>query len=595
MASETLLLRIEVEGADTAAAKVERLETGVGRTSTRAKEAEKSVGRFSKGLRALASGFAFAAGTAGIAGFGLGVAEIIKNTEQFQDVQRQLGVALKNQGVNVKEGTKRLTEYADALSIKGGFTAPENISGLTTFVRVTGSVTKAMQLETLATNIARGTHKSFEASTRAVMMAESGRLTGLTRLGIILPKTATATQGLAILQKRYAGATESYSKTAAGATQNFLHELENLGEKIGQKLLPPLTAVFRELTRLADQFEKNEGLGGKVRGVVVELGNALKTTWNVIKYLAPAIATLTAAWVLWNAAMLLTTVYARAIAAFELISVVVALIPEITSLRDAWVLLDMAMDANPVGVVVTALAAVVAGLVEAYTHVKWFRNAVNAVFSWIKGHWPLLAGILFGPFGLAAAWVIQHWHGVLNFFKSVPGAIAGFFKGLGGQISSIFQTVVNGIISAINWVVRQINGVINSVNSVSGSIPIVGGSLHVGTISQVGKLGGGGGAKTGTAGLPPIIPAHKALGGPVHGFGHLDNIPIWSRPGEYVATDRMVKDVGVPAMEAWRHGGQPPGGGAGGQVLEATILLHMDGKQVGYALARQGLQQKALR
>lgn len=56
----------------------------------------------------------------------------------------------------------------------------------------------------------------------------------------------------------------------------------------------------------------------------------------------------------------------------------------------------------------------------------------------------------------------------------------------------------------------------------------------------------------------------------------------------------MVKDVGAGAMDAWRAGGPPPGAAAGQPVFEGTIHLHMDGKQVGMALVRQGLQQKAL-
>src|SRR4030095_12458393 len=75
-------------------------------------------------------------------------------------------------------------------------------------------------------------------------------------------------------------------------------------------------------------------------------------------------------------------------------------------------LLNAALTANPIGIVVVALAALVAGVVYAYTHFKWFRTIVDAVFGWLKSaviavigfvaaHWRLIISIIGGPLGLA--------------------------------------------------------------------------------------------------------------------------------------------------------------------------------------------------
>ncbi|MEU6580671.1 phage tail tape measure protein [Nocardia sp. NPDC046763] len=52
-------------------------------------------------------------------------------------------------------------------------------------------------------------------------------------------------------------------------------------------------------------------------------------------------------------------------------------------------LLDAAMDANPIGLVVVALGALTAGVIYAYNHVGWFRDAVNDCWDWLKkaGAW----------------------------------------------------------------------------------------------------------------------------------------------------------------------------------------------------------------
>jgi hypothetical protein len=46
--------------------------------------------------------------------------------------------------------------------------------------------------------------------------------------------------------------------------------------------------------------------------------------------------------------------------------------------------LNLVMRLNPIGLVITALAALVGGLIYAYNHFKWFRDFVNAVWSSIQ-------------------------------------------------------------------------------------------------------------------------------------------------------------------------------------------------------------------
>jgi hypothetical protein len=83
-------------------------------------------------------------------------------------------------------------------------------------------------------------------------------------------------------------------------------------------------------------------------------------------------------------------------------------------------LLNLAMEANPIGIIIAALVALGVAFVVLYKKVGWFRNAVNtalnavknaavAVFGWIKGHWPLLVAILTGPFGVAVYAIVKHF------------------------------------------------------------------------------------------------------------------------------------------------------------------------------------------
>jgi hypothetical protein len=96
----------------------------------------------------------------------------------------------------------KLTGLANSMSAHGGFGAQENVQSLTQLTRVTGNATQATKLFSLATNVARGSHKDLLQVTKALVLVEQGRTTGLSRMGIVLPKGATPQQAMQILQHR---------------------------------------------------------------------------------------------------------------------------------------------------------------------------------------------------------------------------------------------------------------------------------------------------------------------------------------------------------------------------------------------------------
>src|SRR5699024_3403705 len=54
------------------------------------------------------------------------------------------------------------------------------------------------------------------------------------------------------------------------------------------------------------------------------------------------------------------------------------------AMRTAQILLDVALDANPIGLIVIAITALISALVLAYKHIKPFRDAVNRLGESIK-------------------------------------------------------------------------------------------------------------------------------------------------------------------------------------------------------------------
>lgn len=164
--------------------------------------------------------------------------------------------------------------------------------------------------------------------------------------------------------------------------------------------------------------------------------------------------------------------------------------------------LNIAMRANPIGLIITALILLGTGLVIAYKKSETFRNIVNGAFkgvqsvvswviNWIRNNWPLLLAILTGPIGLAVLVIGKHKDKILGFFKAIPGAITGFFRGVGSAVSAPFVAAFQGIKNAWN------NTVGGKGFTVPGWVPGVGGNdFHIPYFHTGGIVSGAMGSET---------------------------------------------------------------------------------------------------
>jgi tape measure domain-containing protein len=95
-------------------------------------------------------------------------------------------------------------------------------------------------------------------------------------------------------------------------------------------------------------------------------------------------------------------------------------------LAGAQVLLNNAMRANPIGLVVTALGALVAGLIYAYRNSETFRSIVQGAWDGIKAAamaaWNFLQP-MFDALGKAITWIAGHWKWFAGVFLVMLGPI----------------------------------------------------------------------------------------------------------------------------------------------------------------------------
>lgn len=164
-------------------------------------------------------------------------------------------------------------------------------------------------------------------------------------------------------------------------------------------------------------------------------------------------------------------------------------------------LLNAALSANPVGLIILAIAALVAIVIVAYKKsdtfrrivgkaFEWVQNAAASAWQWIKGNWPLLLAIITGPIGLAVRWVIQNFDRIKAFVRTIPDTIRSAFASAGSWLLNAGRNVVeglyNGIVGAGSWIWGRIQSFINTY--VTGPIKA---ALGIASPSKVGKELGG--------------------------------------------------------------------------------------------------------
>lgn len=166
-------------------------------------------------------------------------------------------------------------------------------------------------------------------------------------------------------------------------------------------------------------------------------------------------------------------------------------------------LLNAAMSANPIGLVIAAVVALVAAFVLAWKHSETFRRIVTGAFNavkntvanvigWIRSHWPLLLAILTGPIGLAVLLIVRNLGKITAFVKGIPGAFVGAFR-------QVYTAMTGAIDSAVRWAVGRLEDLMRMVAGIPGRIKdTIGGALSkVGGFLNPFEHGGIVGAATG--------------------------------------------------------------------------------------------------
>jgi hypothetical protein len=404
-----------------------------------------------------------------------------KAAAEDEAAQSQLATQLRNSTGATDDQIATVEKYISSLSLATGVADDELRPSLAKLATATGDVGEAINLQRIAMDVAAGTGKSLAQVTDAMVKAQNGSVGGLGRLGVATKDATGATKSFAEIQNdlatKYQGAAARAADTTAGKTKIMTVQFGELQEQIGAKLLPVMVKLSEEGLKAVNWISQNTTTVGVL---VAALGGLLAVTWAV------GVAT--------KAFSAIQTVWAIATKAVT---------------AGQW-LLNAALSANPIGLVVIAIAALVAGLIIAYKKSETFRAIVNAAFGAIKGvvmdvvgwfgRWvPQVFSAVVGAvsgyvntykavvtaafhvvqsvvsavadfvvgsakkYGQFVSAVVDKVGEVVSFFKQLPGKIKGFLEGLPGELQTIGVNIIMGLVHGLESVGHKVTDYVTSL------------------------------------------------------------------------------------------------------------------------------------
>ncbi len=247
-------------------------------------------------LHGLGRAAAFAS-TAFIGGAGLtyAIRSSIKQATDQTQILANLRNSLQAAGFSWREYGARIQDATAKTKAASAFDDEALYQSLQLLIRGTGDVNKALKLNALAADVARGRNLGLVQSAQLLVRVNAGQIGSLRRLGIQVDKNATGAQALAQVQRQYAGAAEAYGKTAAGVQARLTVAIEDTEKAIGRALLPTVVKLETQLADWLGKTKNQERVQRDVEAVLREGTKVVEGFAGAVRLVAPPVRDVTEA------------------------------------------------------------------------------------------------------------------------------------------------------------------------------------------------------------------------------------------------------------------------------------------------------------
>lgn len=171
------------------------------------------------------------------------------------------------------------------------------------------------------------------------------------------------------------------------------------------------------------------------------------------------------------------------VAVTTFVGVVTALATAIMLASTAMKIYNLVFASNPIGLVITAIAALVAGLAYFFTQTETGRKIVESFFDFLQSAFNNVVTWASNAWGRVVGVFSDAWRGIQNifsnvgsFFRGVWNTIVGVFGSVGTAIGNAIGGAVKGVVNSIlgfaentiNGFIRAINTALDAINKIPG-------------------------------------------------------------------------------------------------------------------------------
>ena len=249
----------------------------------------------------------------------------------------------------------------------------------------------------------------------------------------------------------------------SGAVNNCKDAARNMADTMQDNLEGQLTILKSQLQELAISF--GDLLMPAVRSIVSGLQgmvNVLNAMPDGVKRVIMIIALLVAA-----LGPVLIVIGKTISAIGTIMTWIPKLAGAISTVKGAFAALSATMMANPIAIVIAAIAALVAAFIYLWNTNEEFRQ------FWIR-LWNEIKEVAVQVWTAISQFLVSAWNGIRNTAAAVWNGIRDFFSGLWAGIKTLFTTVVTAIstflVGAWNGIRATIMAVWNAISAFLGSV-----------------------------------------------------------------------------------------------------------------------------
>ena len=246
--------------------------------------------------------------------------------------------------------------------------------------------------------------------------------------------------------------------------QTFANGVKSIAGAVGS-IVGPFAGVIGSLLGFTGGAASAGGAAQRFSDILALIGGVLQSVGTFVQQntawltpLAAAIMGAYTAFVLWNGAITLwqtaTKIATGVQAAFNAV-----------------------MNANPIMLAVTAIAALVAGLVWFFTQTETGRQLWADFTGFLQATWQNITDFFQTTwqnitqwFSNAAANIQNGWNALTAFIGSIPGRIQAFFASIGQWFANKFNEVRNGIANGFNSAVSFVASIPGRILSALGNL-----------------------------------------------------------------------------------------------------------------------------